>query len=692
MSPSETKDHELGWAPRVDPLERRALLAAEFITGLVSEQSGDLAERTQFLDANGTIFLMAARGGDAGLWTIDGTVAGTKKLLAPPGVPEPPYDEPFRMAAVGDTLYFRNPRAGHQAELWKSDGTVAGTALVKRLPSRDLQSFTAVGRTLFFSCYDSTHGDELWKTDGTAAGTIMVKDIRPGEAGSAITSLVAVNGSLFFVADDGVHGAELWKSNGTEPGTKLVANIMWDDYGPQGSSPTSLTNVNGTLFFTATVYNTLTSLYRSDGTAAGTTALELLSGSGNGVPMPSEFAECRQTLLFAATGWISEYGDPSPGDVGRELWRSDGTPAGTRVLKDLAAGWDSSPGQFVDVAGTLFFTANWTDDRLELWTTDGTEAGTVIVRRLNNSGFQPLGAVNGKYFFIYDDGVHGREIWMSDGTAAGTVLAADVVPGPQSSIHLESSSLSTGSRLYFTADTGLDAVELWKLDAAAPSFATLSGQTLIVRGTDSGDTIGVTRRGPKIEASLNGRATAFPATLIRRVLIESGNGNDIVNADRLSIPLTVNAGTGNDRVTGGDSTDVLRGEGGKDTLLGGRGDDTLDGQSGHDYLVGGEGNDLLSGGSGDDRMEGNAGRDTLYGRAGNDALFGGSGNDRLDGGDGNDHLMGQAGLDRSYGGAGDDKFLARDLLADILDGGAGFDRAQIDPALDQAGSIERLLS
>ena len=60
---------------------------------------------------------------------------------------------------------------------------------------------------------------ELWTTDGTSAGTKMVKDIDPGADGSAPEELHAFNGDIYFSADDGSHGRELWKSDGTAGGT-----------------------------------------------------------------------------------------------------------------------------------------------------------------------------------------------------------------------------------------------------------------------------------------------------------------------------------------------------------------------------------------------------------------------------------------------------------------------------------------
>lgn len=51
---------------------------------------------------------------------------------------------------------------------------------------------------------------------------MRIKDIRPGSTGTLPRFLTNVNGTLFFSADDGTHGYELWKSDGTADGTVLV--------------------------------------------------------------------------------------------------------------------------------------------------------------------------------------------------------------------------------------------------------------------------------------------------------------------------------------------------------------------------------------------------------------------------------------------------------------------------------------
>src|SRR5262249_10428695 len=136
------------------------------------------------------------------------------------------------------------------------------------------------------------------------------------------------------------------------------------------------------------------------------------------------------------------------GTNGTELWRSDGTPGGTVLVKDINPGAASSiyitsvydQSAFVNVAGTLFLFADDGIHGRELWKSDGTDAGTVLVADITpgaaSTHFEDLPAsangnlpatANGKLFFLLE-GTGGTELWMSDGTAAGTMR----VPGSYS--------------------------------------------------------------------------------------------------------------------------------------------------------------------------------------------------------------------------------------------------------------------
>ena len=112
------------------------------------------------------------------------------------------------------------------------------------------------------------------------------------------------------------------------------------------------------------------------------------------------------------------------------LFRTDGTASGTTVVASgLAA--PENPGWLTAVGTTLFFYATRPETGYELWKSDGTEAGTVLVKDLNpgvaHSIPQYLAAMGGAVYFSALTSV-GTELWKSDGTADGTVLVADTRP------------------------------------------------------------------------------------------------------------------------------------------------------------------------------------------------------------------------------------------------------------------------
>ena len=247
------------------------------------------------------------------LWESNGTAAGTTmvKDFNGGGVSQ--------LTDVNGTLYFAANDGTHGDELWKSTGTAAGTTMVADTTPTGFNVFnlTNVNGELFFSVSVSNtanNGYQLWKSNGTAAGTTIVKDFNTGIPGTMEPT--NVNGALYFDANDGKDaGYEVWKSDGTTAGTTIIKDInpgtlttytYGGYYGTYtitrtsyGCNPNDLTNVNGTLYFSANDGTHGDQLWESDGTAAGTTMLTDINPGD-----PLWVTNFNGTLLFAADDGI----------------------------------------------------------------------------------------------------------------------------------------------------------------------------------------------------------------------------------------------------------------------------------------------------------------------------------------------------------------------------------------------------
>src|SRR5262249_36204209 len=93
----------------------------------------------------------------------------------------------------------------------------------------------------------------------------------------------------------------------------------------------------------------------------------------------------------------------------------------------------SSPDSLTNVNGVAFFTANDGVHGRELWKSDGTAAGTGLVADINpgsgSSNPDNLTAVGSTLFFTANDGTHGTQLWESDGTSSGTVMVTTIGSG-----------------------------------------------------------------------------------------------------------------------------------------------------------------------------------------------------------------------------------------------------------------------
>lgn len=319
--------------------------------------------------------------------------------------------------------------------------------------SPEPRSLSLINDLLFFVLkYSPADEYDLYRTDATAEGTFIMQI--GGMSGNDIFQKLhdAGDGSIFFMARDKVHGFELWWSSGAKASTYIVKDI---NPGIRPSNPFGFKTVGGVTYFKALTVELGEELWRTDGTEAGTQLVrdinpgEGSSSSDDGRPHGFAALNDEIVIFFADSG-----------DTGTELWRSDGTEAGTYMLKDIFPGKNSSFPQFGTlyevVNGIFYFVANDDVHGFELWRSDGTEPGTYMVKDINPgenaSSIKELIGMGGTLYFRASDGT-GGELWKSDGTEDGTVMVADIYKGSGGS--LLTNLMVLGDKFFFLADDGV---------------------------------------------------------------------------------------------------------------------------------------------------------------------------------------------------------------------------------------------
>ncbi|RKH47767.1 hypothetical protein D7X12_01755 [Corallococcus sicarius] len=320
---------------------------------------------------------------------------------------------------------------------------------------------TNVQGTLYFVTSVFETGSVLWRSDGTEAGTVPVKAF-PGPPGVyQPMDLVAVGNRLFFQTRTPAAGMELWISDGTEGGTRLIKDIT---PGADGSALTNASEVNGRLVFFRWVPlpggGAGPELWRSDGTAAGTLRVRNFSGSTG---LSADTLKAGNALLF----FFAE-------ETGTTLWRTDGTLAGTTSVKRL----DSGPTYVSSVSRPgeppLFILEDGPSS--EVWKTNGTAAGTV---RLDAFGkpVRLLGALGANVYLTSVDSPATKRLRIDrlslngGGKAQVTTLPNPYGAGEYAYPYVRTAVVS-GSDLYFSMAIGSDApvpenVALWATNGTA---------------------------------------------------------------------------------------------------------------------------------------------------------------------------------------------------------------------------------
>jgi trimeric autotransporter adhesin len=432
-------------------------------------QGPEASNPSMFSIVNGKVIFNARNDDGAELWTTNGTEAGTYILkdinihATEDGSPGGFYWND--MAPLGKSLFFGayTPRLGR--ELFQSDGTKSGTSLVKDINTALRKSaicrwFLTTKKHVYFYLWTYEPGyknlEGIYKTDGTDKGTAKVADLNTG---ALVSYNVADNGIVYYITYDyNTSGYTLFRSDGTEAGMYHLADNLYYNL--------AVVIKNNDAYFIAGTTETGYELWKSDGSKAGTKMVkDIYVGAPSSYPY--SLFEYKGNIYFGAYDGVAPYAT---------FWKTDGTEKGTVKVKELAPGYNSlfyeNSYAFSVLNNTLYFAAFDHNSSpylgYQLWKTDGTSAGTKLVKNINpqaTANPQHMVNVDKQLFFIAYDQSNKYNLWVSDGTNAGTRLVKDIGPGED--WYDISRLVTAGGLLFFLKNRYRGNPQLWSSDGTA---------------------------------------------------------------------------------------------------------------------------------------------------------------------------------------------------------------------------------
>jgi len=435
------------------------------------------------------------------LWRVNasGTAEMVEDDLPNGGLgPGYPATTPDLLTNVAGTLYFVANDGANGRELWRVDGSGTAKLVEDSLPGGGINPGSAgsfpsglsdVQGSLYFRANDGVNGTELWTIDPLGVAQ-MIEDslpgggLNPGAGSSAATNLTAVGSTVFFTANDGSNGVELWRI--TSPGlAEMVEDaipgggIALGSYG----SPRYLTNVSGTLYFTAN---------------DGTNGLELWRVNPSGIAEMVEDSIAEGGIYPGASSSTPEflvnvagtlYFSADDGTNGTELWRINGSGV-AEMVEDSVPGGGIAPGSFpfasgsrprylTNVAGTLFFNATDGSNGYELWRVNASGIAELVEDAIAGGGLRSGASssfprdiidISGTAYFRAGDNVSSETLWRATSTGLAEIVE-DGIPGGGIKERISGQAFLLGftninGTLYFTADDGINGKELWRINSS----------------------------------------------------------------------------------------------------------------------------------------------------------------------------------------------------------------------------------
>ena len=342
---------------------------------------------------------------------------------------------PTQLASFGDMVAVQLDNG----ELWVSDGTPAGThSLEEALNDQDVTSFSIQrernnpesldidGELYFFGTFDDGNNpavEEIFKTDGTTVTRVT-------------TGLGAWNAMYLFdgmiYAFDGSGAFQVDPSTGD-----------FDEFYPEfdctSFESTQVQMVGGKILFIGDNNSCDEQLFAWDPATPATAPVAFTASIGalgnDGVTDIDYMSDEQDTFtMFEGEMYFAARGNVAGSDIGTELFKTDGTQAGTVLVKDLNSGSESSSAPsdsflYPTIVGDEMFFGE--DRNGDMWKSDGTAAGTeqvMVGSPLGSVGDYTDGlapVLNGKMITTFYDSDIGDALYSTDGTVAGTELLAD---------------------------------------------------------------------------------------------------------------------------------------------------------------------------------------------------------------------------------------------------------------------------
>lgn len=312
--------------------------------------------------------------------------------------------------------------------IWAVKAQTPINAILKEtnfFPGSEPNGLLQVGNDLIFAA-NTGSGIEPHKYNLQTHAAEMIQNINGSFTDSMLKNeFYQIGNKVYYFASNNSN-LQLWSTDLSTNLTSLVKdfNIYYT------SSNNIVAKVlNGKLYF---IFQQ--NLYISDGTAAGTFQVNNIYNIGSS--------------LQESNGYVFFFGTSSA--YGRELWKTDGTIAGTTLVKDIFPGPYSSitfSDKLYSFNNKIVFAARDNNYNLGLWSTDGTDINTVSFSSLDpNATLYDFDFKNYENLLFKVNG----DLWKTDGTASGTTVIYNNIPNINKLTYFKNNTyIDTNVGIYF---------------------------------------------------------------------------------------------------------------------------------------------------------------------------------------------------------------------------------------------------